>query len=739
MASSKLKLQAFEILSKLGSGSFGTVYKVRRIQDGSLYVMKNVRIVELSYKEQQDAINEVHILSLLSSPYVVTYYDSFIYKDTLHIVMEFCNKGDLSNLIKRAKEKNVTCLREDVIWSISIQIILGLLYLHQKNILHRDLKTANVFLMKDDTKPFYAVKIGDLGVAKLMDTSTALANTIVGTPYYLSPELCADKPYRDKSDCWALGVLVYECCTLQHPFEARNQCALILKIIEAQAKPPPSSNVSRELSGLVMWLLQKDPSDRPSIKEILNEDTVRAKLTAHNYEIPPELMNAQVTSYIRRARERKDRHKNDNTPVANTNNIPRSKQKNSDNNVNRNNNNHNNLDEMTSEIYVSDYRSSSPIITNNNKSHYRLPNAKVDNGNNAPSIRGDRVRGSGNAKRVVSDKVVVRHQINKPISSTVTRSDSKTGDDNYYQQRNENGDFKGSSDNFQNDEENLSNNDQYDEDFEEFNDNEMDPHHSSQIKVIQSNNVENFHALVRGNSSKSTWPSKPIRSVEQQEEVDSKEDGKESILEKSGTMGKFNGLNLVSDQDELGQNDWKPVWTERRGNVSNLKQSIDVDETVALPLPPPSGMEDRESTAAYEENVYYDKQHLHEVPNEMRFSVDDTTIGSEESIEIEIEPLMDLIEEAKARAMGILGTSLFEKVYFICAGHMSDPLVENASEDDQQLDIYRELEQNLSNHSNESACEAVFGVKVLLALESKLQMLLKLKDEREVVNSKNRK
>jgi len=97
-------------------------------------------------------------------------------------VMEFCNRGDLQNLIKKAKDKNVAGLKEDVIWSITSQIMLGLHYLNKKNILHRDLKSANVFLTKDETKSHYLVKIGDLGVAKLMDTSTALANTIVGTP-----------------------------------------------------------------------------------------------------------------------------------------------------------------------------------------------------------------------------------------------------------------------------------------------------------------------------------------------------------------------------------------------------------------------------------------------------------------------------------------------------------------------------------------------------------------------------
>ncbi len=79
------KLVDFEVLSRLGSGSFGTVYKVRRIVDENLYVIKNVRIIELSFKEQSEAINEVQILAQLKSPYVVRYYDSFIEKDSLHI------------------------------------------------------------------------------------------------------------------------------------------------------------------------------------------------------------------------------------------------------------------------------------------------------------------------------------------------------------------------------------------------------------------------------------------------------------------------------------------------------------------------------------------------------------------------------------------------------------------------------------------------------------------------------
>ena len=146
-------------------------------------MIKSIRIVDLSLKEQQEAVNEVTILSRLDCHFVVRYYDSFVSgRDSLNIVMEYCNKGDLKRIINKAKSKNQEGLYEDLIWHVALQIMLGLNYIHSRNILHRDLKSANIFLCKDGSSPYYKVKIGDLGVAKLLDTSTAFAQTIVGTP-----------------------------------------------------------------------------------------------------------------------------------------------------------------------------------------------------------------------------------------------------------------------------------------------------------------------------------------------------------------------------------------------------------------------------------------------------------------------------------------------------------------------------------------------------------------------------
>ena len=106
-------------------------------------------------------------------------------------------------------------LSEAKIWKFFIEMCLGLQYLHANRILHRDIKTINMFLAKDDK-----IKIGDLGVARELNHTANMAHTVVGTPYYLSPELCEEKPYNNKSDIWSLGCVLYEMCTLRHPFEA---------------------------------------------------------------------------------------------------------------------------------------------------------------------------------------------------------------------------------------------------------------------------------------------------------------------------------------------------------------------------------------------------------------------------------------------------------------------------------------------------------------------------------------
>ena len=153
--SGKNPFDDFEEICILGKGSFGTVSKVLRKVDGQFYVIKRILITEMSRDEQSLSINEVKILAQMNSKYVVRYLESFIHGKELSIVMEYCDKGDLQNLIKRAKAKNMTCIKEEVTWNIILQVILGLYYLHSKKVLHRDLKSANVFLKKPTEKRLF--------------------------------------------------------------------------------------------------------------------------------------------------------------------------------------------------------------------------------------------------------------------------------------------------------------------------------------------------------------------------------------------------------------------------------------------------------------------------------------------------------------------------------------------------------------------------------------------------------
>lgn len=273
----KSTIKDFEVLNKLGQGSFGTVFKVRRKADKNFYVMKTINISQMDKRGQQEAINEVKILASLDSPYIVKYFDSFIENKTLHIIMEFCDKGDLSQAIRSQMGRLIT---ENKIWKYFIQMCLGLEYIHGRKILHRDIKSLNVFLIRDDV-----VRIGDLGVAKVLANTAAFAHTMVGTPYYLSPELCEEKPYNVKSDVWALGCVLYELCTLKHPFDALNQAALLLKIIKG-SYIPVSSNYSAELREIVDQTLCKDYRKRPTISGILSRPNLKERAISLNIPIP---------------------------------------------------------------------------------------------------------------------------------------------------------------------------------------------------------------------------------------------------------------------------------------------------------------------------------------------------------------------------------------------------------------------------------------------------------------------
>uniref|UniRef100_A0A8C4HFW5 non-specific serine/threonine protein kinase n=1 Tax=Dicentrarchus labrax TaxID=13489 RepID=A0A8C4HFW5_DICLA len=259
-----LVAKRYSILQSLGRGSFGSVYLVQdnKATDGEeLKVLKQIPLGDLRPDETVRATQEAHLLSQLHHPAILTFYHSFLEGDAFCIVTEFCQDRDLDCKLEEVRQAGRSLPELQVIdWLI--QLLLGLHYMHDRRILHRDLKAKNVFLKRN------LVKIGDFGVSCLLMGSCDLATTFTGTPYYMSPEVLNHQGYDSKSDIWALGCLLYEMCSLTHAFQGPNFLSVVMKIVEGETPTLPSG-YSQELNSVMQRMLQKQPSSRPSAAELL--------------------------------------------------------------------------------------------------------------------------------------------------------------------------------------------------------------------------------------------------------------------------------------------------------------------------------------------------------------------------------------------------------------------------------------------------------------------------------------
>uniref|UniRef100_A0A0G4G211 non-specific serine/threonine protein kinase n=1 Tax=Chromera velia CCMP2878 TaxID=1169474 RepID=A0A0G4G211_9ALVE len=255
----------YEHVKPIGAGQFGQAHLVTSLDSGEGWIAKVIDVASLDERDRQKALQEAQFLKQLSSPFVVKIRESFFMHTKLVIIMEYCEGGDLADFLDRRRESGELLAESDILRYFG-QLVVGLNYIHSQKIIHRDIKTSNIFLTNG------RLKIGDFGIAKDLSGTKATLNAtkMVGTPQYFSPEMCNSEVCTYKADVWALGCVLYELISLKPPFMGNSMAAVFVKILWQKVDPIPP-HYSEYVRGLLRRMLAKDPTLRIDLVSILDD------------------------------------------------------------------------------------------------------------------------------------------------------------------------------------------------------------------------------------------------------------------------------------------------------------------------------------------------------------------------------------------------------------------------------------------------------------------------------------
>ena len=263
--------KAYEKIQHLGRGAYATVDLVKHKITGELRALKRINLQFLNEKERRNAENEAILMKVLVAPTIIHFYEQIVEDFFLIIAMEYAPGGALADKLQELRNQGKRISNEQLISWLS-QILIALMVMHSKHILHRDLKTQNLFLSKDNI-----IKVGDLGIAKSLNSSMEMAQSVAGTPYNMAPEIIKGESYGPKTDIWSLGCVMYEIATFRRPFEATDVQKLFDVIANKDYAPLPEY-VDSNTKLLISQMLNKDPARRPTVWDLANNIVIRENI-----------------------------------------------------------------------------------------------------------------------------------------------------------------------------------------------------------------------------------------------------------------------------------------------------------------------------------------------------------------------------------------------------------------------------------------------------------------------------
>lgn len=259
----------FNLLEKLGEGSYGSVFKAVHLKTQTLTAIKRVPVDN----DLEEILNEIKIMKQCRSPYIISYYGSYFKDNELWIVMEYCGAGSVSDLM-RITDK---VLSEDQISVVVRDALKGLVYLHSLRKIHRDIKAGNILLNEKGES-----KLADFGVSGQLSDTMAKRQTVIGTPFWMAPEVIQEVGYDVKADLWSLGITCIEMAEGKPPYSNIHPMRAIFMI---PSRPPPKltepDKWSKEFNDFIAKCLTKNPEQRPHASELLKHGFVtKAKATS---------------------------------------------------------------------------------------------------------------------------------------------------------------------------------------------------------------------------------------------------------------------------------------------------------------------------------------------------------------------------------------------------------------------------------------------------------------------------